>query len=114
MGGTETRGSKIAPIPKPSWKHRRRLIYGTIILDAVVLLALVVGWLQGLAGDTVMAVVAAGVFIRSLFLLAAYVFGAVVEDISLNKILASLKPEIGFGGFSSDRDDEDYDNNRRV
>ena len=113
MAGIKDGGSQGTTVPKPSWKHRRRLIYGTIVLDAVVLLALVVGWLKGLSGDTVMAVVAAGVFIRSLFILAAYVFGAVVEDISLNKILASLKPEIGFGGFSSDRDD-DYDNNRRV
>lgn len=109
MGRSEDGRGETAPFPKPSWKHRRRLIYGTLILDALVIVAATIGWLMAIPSSTVATVLVSGAYISSLFILSAYVFGAVVEDISLHKILSSLKPEVSFGGFGSDEED-----NRRV
>lgn len=76
----------------------------------MVISAVTLGWLIGVPSGTVATTLVIGAYISSLFILAAYVFGAVVEDISLHKILAALKPEVSFGGFGSD----DSEDNRRV
>lgn len=85
-------------IPKPSWFHRRILIYTTLLLDACILIGIVGGWLLGATDNTAIEIIAGATIIRDMVILACYVFGASIEDINLMKMIPNLQG-IGGGGF---------------
>lgn len=72
------------PEYRPVWKNRRRVIFGTLILDALVVAAVVVGWFfYGLDISTPFSVVLTAIVARDTAIIASYVFGATWEDIRL-------------------------------
>ena len=67
---------------KPSWKNRRRYIFASFIIGAVMLIASTIVALSG-NGSDVSDLVTGGVALISL-ILTSYIFGAVWEDKSLH------------------------------
>lgn len=73
------------PQYQPTWKNRRRTIFGSLIFDAVLCLAVIGGWLFGLEVGTGVATIVSALIVKDLAIIASYVFGAAWEDISLWK-----------------------------
>lgn len=71
------------PEYRPKWENRRRVIFGTLIFDALVIVALLAGWYYGLADHAFISVIAGAVILRSTAIIASYVWGAAWEDIRL-------------------------------
>ena len=67
---------------KPSWKHRRRYIFGSFVIGAIMLIGSTIVSLGG-NGSDVGDLVTGGVALISL-ILTSYIFGAVWEDKSLH------------------------------
>lgn len=72
-------------IAKPSWKIRRAIIIGSLIFCAIV-----IGYLTFFGEDTRLAeTIALCAFGMATTVISGYVFGAVIEDVSLAKTLAA-------------------------
>lgn len=101
MDGAGVSGSEpLIPdhVAKPSWKHRRIIIYGSLILDAAILIAIITGWFLGLRGETVLEVIAGGVIARSTAVIGSYVFGAAFDDMNVMKMFTSVKTSVSSFG----------------
>lgn len=69
---------------RPTWKKRRAVIFGTLILDAVLLVFVFVGWgFLSLEVSTALATIVVSQILRGTAIIASYVFGATWEDIRL-------------------------------
>lgn len=98
MAGTETGGSKDGLpewLEKPKWFYRRCIIFGTLSLDALILIACVTGWFFNKPESQVMSVIAGGVIARSTAVIGSYVFQASWEDVSLTRIGMGMRGIIG-------------------
>lgn len=72
------------PEYRPKWEKRRAVIFGTLILDAVVLLFVFVCWaFLSLEVNAPLATVVVSTILRDTAIVASYVFGATWEDIRL-------------------------------
>lgn len=102
MDGTTDGGSTAPLIPehisKPSWKYRRIIIYGSLVLDALILIAILVGWFLGLEDATVMQIIAGGVIARSTAVIGSYVFGAAFDDMNVMKMFSSVRTGVSSFG----------------
>ena len=68
---------------RPVWKNRRRVIFGTLLLDAAVLIAVLVGWFKGLDINAAFSAVIVALVARDTAIIGAYVFSATWEDIKI-------------------------------
>lgn len=73
------------PEYRPIWKNRRRVIFGSLIMDCVFIFMVLVGWFLGFEVNASVAAIASALIVKDLAIIASYVFGATWEDINLWK-----------------------------
>lgn len=119
MGRPKTSGREVVnPVPhsiaNPSWKYRRLIIFSTLVLDAVLLVCIVGGWLFGVGDSTVAQIVAGGIIARSMAIVGSYVFGATWQDINIAKLLSQGRNLTGLFDRDGDNDKPETKRNRQV
>lgn len=70
---------------KPTWTNRRRTIFGSLVFDALIVAAVITGWLFGIEVNASVAAIVSALVVKDLAIIASYVFGAAWEDIQLWK-----------------------------
>jgi uncharacterized membrane protein len=80
---------------QPSWKLRRRAVFGSLLFSMGIILYVAIRWQDGGLGETL----ALGAYGLIGAVVAAYIGGAVYEDAKLYPTMMSLK----------DKQDQEYD-----
>lgn len=96
MEGPATSGSSsIANVASPSWKYRRIVIYSSLVLDALTIGTILVGWLAGRNPMAAISVIAGLTIAKDAAIIGSYVFGAAWTDISAMKHFSNIGDSIG-------------------
>jgi len=70
---------------RPSWKNRRRVIFGSLFFCAAVEIILIVSAYVGVDSSPLLVTIAGGNRLMAMAVIGSYVWGAAWEDISLWK-----------------------------
>lgn len=85
----------VKAIASPSWKYRRIVIYASLVLDALTIATILIGWLYGRNPMAAISVIAGLTIAKDAAIIGSYVFGAAWTDISAMKNFSSIGDAVG-------------------
>lgn len=88
-------GTSLSDLASPSWKYRRIVIYASLVLDALTVATILVGWLYGRNPMAAISVIAGLTIAKDAAIIGSYVFGAAWTDISAMKHFSGIGDSIG-------------------